>query len=106
MHRVVRVRGDFCAPNYGQPVFGPGAATGALFDGWDSTGNRAKDTNRCTADDLVAVTFQRVNIPPTAARDFLTDRAHQLTELLVALGPDRDLVDEVDPSPTTGPGGS
>ncbi len=82
---------------YGQPVFGPGAATGALFDGWDSTGNRAKDTNRFTADDLVAVTFLSVNIPPTAARDFLTDRADQLTELLVALGPDRDLVDEVDP---------
>jgi hypothetical protein len=82
---------------YGQPVFGPGAATGALFDGWDSTGNRAKDTNRFTADDLVAVTFLSVNIPPTAARDFFTDRADQLTELLVALGPDRDLVDEVDP---------
>ncbi len=79
---------------YGQPVFGPGAATGALFDGWDSTGNRAKDTNRCTADDLVALTFQRVNIPPTAARDFLTARADRLTELLVALGPDRDLVDD------------
>jgi len=63
----------------------------------DSTGNRAEDTNRFTVDDLVAVTFLSVNIPPTAARNFLTDRADQLTELLVALGPDRDLVDEVDP---------
>jgi len=82
---------------YGHPLWGPDAAIGASFDFWDSTGTRAQDVNRFTADDLVSVTFLSVNVPPTAARTLLTDKANQLSELLQALGPDRDLADEDEP---------
>ncbi|WP_045740715.1 DUF6308 family protein [Actinoplanes rectilineatus] len=74
--------------------YGDDAATGAAFDGWDSTGTRAADADRFTADDLVAVTFLSVRVPPGAAAAILRDRAAEFSDLLVALGPDRDLVDE------------
>lgn len=41
--------------------------TGAWFDTWDSTGTRAQDVDRFTADDLVAVTFLSVDISAPAA---------------------------------------
>ncbi len=74
--------------------YGPNPAVGATFDAWDSTGTRAADINRFTADDLVAVTFLSVRVPPTAAIVLLRDRAAEFTELLTGLGPDRDLADE------------
>ncbi len=47
---------------YGEP-FGSSPFTGALFDVWDSTGTRAGDADRFTADDLVAVTFLSLDPP-------------------------------------------
>lgn len=82
---------------YGPSPGQPGFYTGSLFDAWDSTGTRADDTNRFTADDLLAVTFLSVEVKPHAAYELLVDRADELSELLVAVGPDRDLADEVDP---------
>lgn len=38
--------------------------TGARFDVWDSAGTREADANRFTADDLVAVSFLAVAVPP------------------------------------------
>ena len=66
---------------------------GAAFDTWDSTGTRARDADRFTADDVIAVTFLSVTVPPTAARRLLVDDTEQFTQLLRDLGPDRDLVD-------------
>ncbi|WP_185995436.1 DUF6308 family protein [Nocardioides campestrisoli] len=68
--------------------------TGARFDTWDSTGTRWEDRNRFTADDLVAVTFLSVNVPAEAAIKLLDTDAQRFTDLLEALGDDRDLVDE------------
>lgn len=56
---------------YGRPYLGEGAYVGAQFDSWSSTGDRAGEADRFTADDLVAVTFLSVQIPPTAARAIL-----------------------------------
>lgn len=82
---------------YGWPDGSGEPATGALFDGWDSAGTRDRDSDRFTADDLVAITFLSVSVPGRTARDLLRDRADALSALLAEVGPDRDLVDEPDP---------
>jgi hypothetical protein len=66
--------------------------------------HRRSDANRFTADDLVAVTFLSVDIPRIRRRELLRDRTDEFTRLLVALGPDRDLVDERDPLHDSWPG--
>lgn len=70
--------------------------TGAWFDTWDSTGTRAQDVNRFTADDLVAVSFLSVDISAPAARMLLDVEACAFSSLLTELGPDRDLVNETE----------
>ncbi|WP_433830835.1 DUF6308 family protein [Actinoplanes sp. CA-015351] len=82
---------------YGDPVTGAGAAIGAAFDDWDSTGTRLADADRFVADDLVAVSLLSVRVPGAAAVVLLRDRADEFAELLGAIGPDRDLVDEAEP---------
>jgi hypothetical protein len=80
---------------YYDPPFGaPNAFTGAAFDSWDSTGTRAENANRFTADDLVAVTFLSVEVSPKAAHALLKSRASEFSNLLEAVGPDRDLANE------------
>lgn len=73
--------------------------TGAWFDTWDSSGTRARSANQFTADDLVAVTFLSVDVPPWAALEILDRKAVVLSALLAELGPDRDLVEERDTWP-------
>nr|WP_156388697.1 DUF6308 family protein [Nocardioides sp. Root151] len=68
--------------------------TGARFDTWDNSGTRSVDRDRFTADDLVAVTLLSVHVPALAAILLLETRAGRFTELLEALGEDRDLVEE------------
>jgi Family of unknown function (DUF6308) len=64
--------------------------TGARFDSWDSTGTRGADVNRFTSDDLVAVTFLSVAVPPRAAWELLASRPDDFNDLL-AIMPDQDL---------------
>lgn len=71
-----------------------GQFTGAYFDTWDPAGTRERDADRFTSDDLVAVTFLSVTVPPRAAHELLVVRADQLSEMLVELGGDRELADE------------
>jgi len=78
---------------YGNPYLDSGCYTGAYFDSW-APQNRVADADRFTADDLVAITFLSVDVDARAARELLVTRAARLTELLEAVGPDRDLVDE------------
>jgi hypothetical protein len=82
---------------FGNPFGGQGAAIGAAFDTWDSSGTRLADADRFTADDLVAVSFLSVDISASAARLLLVDRAAEINALLVDLGDDRDLADEAEP---------
>lgn len=73
---------------------GSGAAyTGSHFDGWAG----GRDPNRFTADDLVAVSFLSVFVPPRAAHRLLGREADRYNDLLAAVGPDRDLADDSAP---------
>ena len=84
---------DLLRRYYGSTYLDAGCYTGAYFDSW-APQNRAADSNRFTADDLVAITFLSVEVDARAARELLVTRASRLAELLDAVGPDRDLVDE------------
>lgn len=85
--------GRYYGPAFGAPRFYGGAA----FDTWDSTGTRAADVDRFTADDLVAVTFLSVEVSAAAAHALLQSRRGEFSDLLIAVGPDRDLADEPEP---------
>lgn len=93
---------DMAALDLLQCYYGKGAHahhqpfTGAWFDSWDSTGTRAQDVDRFTADDLVAVSFLSVDISALAARALLDVEADAFSKLLRELGPDRDLAEETD----------
>jgi hypothetical protein len=63
---------------------------GARFDNWDSLGTRAADADRFTADDLVAVTFLSVLVPPEAAWALLRGIPEYFSELLPKI-PDQEL---------------
>ena len=79
---------------YYGPDFGePGYFTGAVFDGWDSSGRRTEDSNRFTADDLVAVTFLSVRVKVRPAYLLLGPKAEHFNALLQAIGEDRDFTD-------------
>ncbi|GIG93061.1 DUF6308 family protein [Plantactinospora endophytica] len=85
------------AEYYGHPYGAPHALTGAGFDVWDSTGTRAEDANRFTADDLVALMFLSLAVPASTALVLLGDRVADFAGLLAEVGPDRDLADEEEP---------
>lgn len=68
--------------------------TGAYFDTWRVTSN---DPDRFTADDLIAVSFLSVVVPPMAARELLDTRADEFADLLKAVGPDRELAAQTEP---------
>lgn len=70
--------------------------SGALWDEWDPSGTRGRDVDVFTSDDLVAVTFLSVEVPPDGADVLLRERRDEFAALLAAVGPDRDLVDQAD----------
>lgn len=86
---------DYLRTYYGQPY------TGAYFDTWSLAHH---DPDRFTADDLVAVSFLSVVVPPLAARALLDTRRSEFEELLRAVGPDRDLADQEQPVDESQPG--
>lgn len=92
--RALEADDDSAALHLLSRYYKPGAYSGARFDTWDSTGTRAEDANRFTADDILAVQFLSVSVPPNAVHALLSSRAEHFSLLLTSLGPDRDLVDE------------
>ena len=62
---ALRLLKDYYQPRPGTPL--GTFYTGARFDGWDSLGTRQADADRFTADDLLAVTFLGVPVPPKAS---------------------------------------
>jgi len=87
---TVRDRDDVRAVRYLESYFGR-PYTGAHFDEWPE-----QSPDRFTADDLVAVSFLSVFVPPLAARKLLLTEADHFAALLTAVGPDRDLVEEAE----------
>jgi len=65
--------------------------TGSKHDTWTSGGAGHETPNEFTSDDLVAVTFLSVKVPPRAASLLLRDRKEEFNNLLVAVGDDVDL---------------
>ena len=59
------------------------AFTGSKFDAW-----RGNDPDRFTPDDLVAVTFLSVEVPPRAAYQLLDSEAKEFSQLLIDLPQD------------------
>ena len=91
LERDERERAVAVLTAYYRPLGPDGSGyTGGQFDGFDPTGSRARTTTEFTSDDLVAVTFLSVNVPPRAAFDLLTRRREEFRGLLEALGNDRD----------------
>lgn len=69
-----------------------------MWDSWDPSGNRDRDANIFTAEDLVAVTLLSVQVPAQGAFFLLGENNAELNRLLADVGPDRDLSNEPDPS--------
>jgi hypothetical protein len=86
---------DEAALDYLREYYRMRPGTGASFDGWDSTGTRELDTKCFTADDLIAVSFLSVAVPPKAAWQLLEGRPDDFNRLLPQV-PEHDLAD-VDP---------
>ena len=94
---------DSRALSYLREYYGRGdgsAYTGAYFDGWGGE----QDPHRFTAEDVVAVTFLSVVVPPMAAHRLLHTGADRFTTLLRDIGPDRDFADEAEPMHREWPG--
>ena len=72
-----------------------GPFAGAHYD--TAIGREPFKANVFTAEDLCAVSFLSVNIPGRAAIEILDSKSHELSSLLTDLGPDRDLVEELEP---------
>jgi hypothetical protein len=72
---------------------GNGQYTGAYFDDWALD----QDAFHFSADDVVAVSFLSVFVPPMAAHRLLVTEADRFSELLRGMGPDRDLATEEAP---------
>jgi hypothetical protein len=93
---TLRTRDDARAVTYLQRYFGSdggGRYDGSYYDEWA----RPQDPDVFTADDLVAVSFLSVFVPPMAARQLLQAEQARFTELLAEIGPDRDLATESRP---------
>lgn len=71
--------------------------TGSVFDGWDPSGDRVARADEFTAADVVAVSFLSVTVAPRAAHRLLVAERSRFADLLHAVGPDRDLVEEERP---------
>lgn len=68
--------------------------TGGMFDGWDPSSTRSSSTNTFTADDVLAVSLLAVHVPGEVTVAILDTHRSDFDDLLEAVGPDRDLVDE------------
>jgi hypothetical protein len=84
---------DSRALSYLSTYYGKGGAdqyTGAYFDEFAPN----QDPDRFSAEDVVTVSFLSVFVPPMAAHCLLVSHADHFNDLLVDVGPDRDLATE------------
>lgn len=79
---------------------GPGQGfTGGQFDTFDPSKTRALSADVFTAEDVIAVSLLSVHVTGRAALELLEHQSWRFSELLRAVGPDRDLVDVESTSP-------
>ncbi|WP_298992778.1 DUF6308 family protein [uncultured Pseudokineococcus sp.] len=78
---------------YGATLDGHSGFTGSAFDTWDPSGTRAASADVFTSDDVTAASLLSVQVRGRAAHELLVRRAAEFSDLLVEVGPDRDLVD-------------
>lgn len=93
---ALQTRDDSKALSYLRTYYGKSGAgqhTGAYFDDWAPQ----QDPDRFSAEDVVAVSFLSVFVPPMAAHKLLEAQADHFNELLREVGPDRDLATEETP---------
>lgn len=73
------------------------AYAGALWDGFDPSGSRARDADRFTADDVASLRLLSVSMPGRAMYELLVTDSPRFNEMLEGVGADRDLGSEETP---------
>ena len=79
--------------------FTPGKFIGSQWDGFDPSGTRAASANVFTSDDVASTALLNTPVPGHAVVHLLISQRDRYSELLTAVGPDRDFID-VDPDPS------
>ena len=72
---------------------------GSQWDGFDPSGTRAASANVFTSDDVASAARLNTPVPGRAVVHLLITQSERFSELLRAVGPDRDFID-VDPDPS------
>ncbi|RFP70497.1 hypothetical protein D0N42_08080, partial [Micrococcus luteus] len=72
---------------------------GSQWDGFDPSGTRAVSANVFTSDDVASAALLNTPVPGRAVAHLLISQRERFSELLRAVGPDRDFID-VDPDPS------
>ena len=72
---------------------------GSQWDGFDPSGRRAASANVFTSDDVASAALLNTPVPGHAVVHLLISQRDRFSELLTAVGPDRDFID-VDPDPS------
>ena len=72
---------------------------GSQWDGFDPSGTRAASANVFTSDDVASAALLNTPVPGHAVVHLLITQRERFSELLRAVGPDRDFID-VDPDPS------
>lgn len=72
---------------------------GSQWDGFDPSGTRAASANVFTSDDVASAALLNTPMPGRAVVHLLITQSERFSELLRAVGPDRDFID-VDPDPS------
>lgn len=67
---------------------------GARFDTWAASSSVGPEANRFTARDLLGLAYLSVDVKWEAVDALLETRAEEFSDLLAAVGPDRDLSDQ------------
>lgn len=93
---TLRTQDDARTVTYLQRYFGSDG--GSRYDGsYSDEWAQPQDPEQSTADDVVAVSFLSVFVPPMAARQLLQIEQAQFARLLADIGPDRYLTTESQP---------
>ncbi|WP_255771533.1 DUF6308 family protein [Pseudarthrobacter sulfonivorans] len=86
MHAAAKLLGTY----YRRTAAGLPAYTGSMYSSWGG-GAAARDVNRVTAEDLIAVSFLSVDVPGEAAFGILEPQAALISDLLAQIPADLEM---------------